>query len=135
MDVEYKFLNGESVHIEVYGEIEKIILELDRELKNNNRKETRRHKSFSLSDKNIENMSAATDICNGVLKNIDKETLFKAISKLKPDEQKLLHNLYLSGRPITQKEYASILGITENAVQLRLAKLKRKLKHILSTNF
>ena len=48
MEIKYKFVNGEETSIEVYGDFEGIILELDRDLKNNNRKETRRHESLAL---------------------------------------------------------------------------------------
>ena len=51
MKIEYKFVTGEKVHIDVTGELEAIMIELDNELKNNNRKETRRHESLSLFDK------------------------------------------------------------------------------------
>ncbi len=51
MKIEYKFVTGENVRIDVTGELEAIMLELDNELKNNNRKETRRHESLSLFDK------------------------------------------------------------------------------------
>ena len=51
MKIEYKFVTGENVSIEVYGEFEEIMLELDKNLKNNDRKETRRHKNLDLLDK------------------------------------------------------------------------------------
>lgn len=33
MEIKYKFVNGEETSIEVYGDFEGIILELDRDLK------------------------------------------------------------------------------------------------------
>ena len=55
MKIEYRFVTGEKTAIEINGDFEEIILELDKEEYNCNRKETRRHKSLSLSDKSIEN--------------------------------------------------------------------------------
>ena len=113
MKIEYRFVTGEKVTAEISDEFKDVVIELDKEEYNCNRKETRRHKSLSLSDKSIENMSLSSDICDDVFKNIDKEKLHNAISRLKPNEQELLHNLYLNDKPITQKEYANILHINE----------------------
>lgn len=128
MEIKYKFVNGEGTSIEVYGDFEEIILKLDRDLKNNNRKETRRHESLSLLDSAKQSIATNTDVYSQTLKNLDKDKLYAAIAKLKPQEQELLRNLYLSDRPMTQKRCADILGITENAVRKRLAKIRLKLK-------
>lgn len=128
MEIKYKFVNGEETSIEVYGDFEGIILELDRDLKNNNRKETRRHESLSLLDSDKQSIATNTDVYSQTLKNLDKDKLYAAIAKLKPQEQELLRNLYLSDKPMTQKRCADILGITENAVRKRLAKIRLKLK-------
>ena len=133
MKIEYRFVTGEKAAIEINGDFEEIILELDKEEYNCNRKETRKHKSLSLSDKSIENMSISSDICDDVFKNIDKEKLHKAISLLKPDEQELLHNLYLNDKPITQNEYANILHINEKSVQEKSRRIRKKLKKFLKT--
>ncbi len=134
MKVEYRFVNGEKASIDVSGDFEKIILELDRNLKNNNRKETRRHESLNLFDSDKQSIATNTDVYSQILKTLDKDKLYVAIAKLKPQEQELLRNLYLNDKPMTQKQYACVLGITENAIQLRLAKIKKKLKRIISSN-
>jgi len=136
MKIEYKFVNGEKASIDVSGDFEKIILELDRNLYNNNHAETRRH--ISLDDFN-QNKNVFADIEAGfeeqISNQVDKELLHKAISMLKPDEKSLIYRLCLSDKPMTQKQYADVLGITENAVQLRLAKIKKKLKCTISSNY
>ena len=131
MEIKYKFINGEETSIEVYGDFEEIILDLDRDLKNNNRKETRRHESLNLLDSDKQSIATNTDVYSQTLKNLDKDKLYAAIAKLKPQEQELLRNLYLSDKPMTQKQYASVLGITENAVRKRLAKIRLKLKKLI----
>ena len=113
MKIEYRFVTGEKVTAEISDKFKDVVIKLDKEEYNCNRKETRRHKSLSLSDKSIENMSLSSDICDDISKNIDKEKQNNAISRLKPNEQELLHNLYLNDKPITQKEYANILHINE----------------------
>ena len=91
MEIEYKFVTGEKIHIEVYGEFEEIMLELDKNLKNNDHKETRRHESLSLFDKDENNMDANVDVYEDVIKSLDRDELYYAIQKLKPKEQELLH--------------------------------------------
>lgn len=128
MEIEYKFVTGEKVYIEVYGEFEEIMLELDKNLKNNDRKETRRHESLSLFDKDENNIDANMDVYEDVIKSLDRDRLYYAIQKLKPHEQELIHKLYLDEHSISQAEYARILGVTENAIKQRAKWLKNKLK-------
>lgn len=131
MEIEYKFVTGEKIHIEVYGEFEEIMLELDKNIKNNDRKETRRHESLSLFDKDENNMDANVDVYEDVIKSLDRDRLYYAIQKLKPHEQELIHKLYLDEHSISQAEYARILGVTENAIKQRAKWLKNKLKKLL----
>lgn len=134
MKIKYKFVTGEDISIEVYGEFEEIMLELDKNLKNNNRKESRRHENLSLFDKDENNTDANVDVYEDVIKSLDRDRLYYAIQKLKPYEQDLIHKLYLDKHPMTQAEYAKILGITENAVKQRVKWLRNKLKKLLSTH-
>ena len=132
MKIEYRFVTGEKAAIEINGDFEEIILELDKEEYNWNRKETRRHKSLSLSDKSIENMSLSSDICDDVFKNIDKEKLHNAISRLKPNEQELLHKVYLDLDKINITKYANSLGVKPTVLWKRLERIRKKLKNILN---
>ena len=111
MKIEYRFVTGEKVTAEISDEFKDVVIELDKEEYNCNRKETRRHKSLSLSDKSIENMSISSDICDDVFKNFDKEKLHNAISRLKPDEHELSHKVYLDLDKINITKYANSLGV------------------------
>lgn len=132
MKIEYRFVTGEKAAIEINGDFEEIILELDKEEYNCNRKETRRHKSLSLSDKSIENMSLSSDICDDVFKNFDKEKLHNTISRLKPNEQELLHKVYLDLDKINITKYANSLGVKPTVLWKRLERIRKKLKNILN---
>lgn len=132
MKIEYRFVTGEKAAIEINGDFEEIILELDKEEYNCNRKETRRHKSLSLSDKCIENMSLSSDICDDVFKNFDKEKLHNTISRLKPNEQELLHKVYLDLDKINITKYANSLGVKPTVLWKRLERIRKKLKNILN---
>lgn len=127
MKIEYKFVTGENVSVEVYGKFEEIMIELDKNLKNNDRKETRRHKSLDWLKENEQTANIFGDIC----RNFNNSKVYDAIAKLKPQEQELIHKLYLDRNPMTQAQYSEMLGITENAVRKRLSKIKIKLQQLL----
>ena len=132
MKIEYRFVTGEKAAIEINGDFEEIILELDKEEYNWNRKETRRHKSLSLSDKSIENMSLSSDICDDVFKNIDKEKLHNAIPLLKPDEQELINKIYLNKTKLSISDYAKLANVSHNAIKQRLKRIRKKLKSFIT---
>lgn len=93
MKIKYKFVTGERVEFEVNDEFAEIMIELDHKFNNHNRKETRRHESLDLSDKDYKNGDINTDVCDQVLKRIDKDKLHNAIKQLTFNEQDLLHKL------------------------------------------
>ena len=131
MEIEYKFVTGEKIHIEVYGKFEEIMFELDKNLKNNDRKETRRHESLSLFDKDGNNIDANADVYEDVIKSLDRDKLYYAIQKLKPKEQELLHNLYFCKNPISQIELARIKNVSVGSIKMQLQRIKAKLKKLL----
>lgn len=52
MVIKYKFLTGEKIEIEVSNRFGETMLQIDNEIKNSNRRETRRHQSLNeLNDK------------------------------------------------------------------------------------
>ena len=133
MLIKYKFLDGEKIEINVSDKIGKRILQIENEIKNNNRRETRRHQSL-IEDRADLIADESINIEEEFLKQNDVDKLHKAISKLKPSEQEIIHKLYLDKHPMTQAEYAKILGITEKAVKQRVKWLRNKLKKLLSTH-
>lgn len=132
MKIEYRFVTGEKVTAEISDEFKDVVIKLDKEEYNCNRKETRRHKSLSLSDKCIENMSISSDICDDVFKNIDKEKLHNAISLLKPDEQKLINKIYLNKSKLSISDYAKLANVSQNAIKQRLKRIRKKLKSFIT---
>lgn len=132
MEIKYKFVNGEEISISVYGDFEKIILDLDRNLYNNNHTETRRHISLDAFEEDKTMLrDTGLDLENQVFNRADSKTLYKAISKLKPYEQELIHNLYLRDRSATQKDYAKKLGISHATMRKRVERLKSKLARLI----
>lgn len=135
MEIKYKFVDGEETSISVYGEFEKIILELDRDLYNNNHAETRRHVSLSVFDEDKKVFTnTETSVKEQLSNQVDKEILYEAISKLKSEDQEMLNSLFLNDKPVTQKEYANKLGITSFTMRKRLERLKSKLARLIETD-
>ncbi len=133
MKIEYKFVTGERVYVDVNKEFEKIMLKLNNELNNNNRKETRRHESLNLFDKNEKNVDTTTDVFENVSKNLDKDKLYIAIAKLKPNEQELMYKLYLNNFPMTQAEYSKKLNVSHAVLRKRTERIRKKLSNILKS--
>ncbi len=131
MKIKYEFLDGQTVQIEVSGEFANVILELEIEQKNNDRKETRRHESLDLLENDICCADKSSDLFDETLKKTNSERLYEAIKKLKPCEKDLIFKLYLSKNPISQSEYARILGITPKSVQEKSRRIRRKLEEFL----
>lgn len=131
MKIGYRFVNGEKASIDVSVDFEKIILELDRNLYNNNHAETRRH--ISLDDFN-QNKNVFVDIEAGfeerIFNQVDKEILYKALSKLNPDDRQLINKIYLSESKISMTKYATSMGIKSAALWKRLERIRKKLKCI-----
>ena len=132
MKIEYRFVTGEKVTAEISDEFKDVVIKLDKEEYNCNRKETRRHKSLSLSDKSIENMSISSDICDDDFKNFDKEKLHNAISLLKPDEQELINKIYLNKSKLSILNYAKLANVSQNAIKQRLKRIRKKLKSFIT---
>lgn len=132
MEIKYKFVNGEETSIEVYGDFEEIILELDRDLKNNNRKETRRHESLSLLDSDKQSIATNTDVYSQTLKNLDKDKLYAAIAKLSPSEQDFIKKVFLQNKPVTYTEYAKSTGVKVDTLYQKMWRIKKKLIHLLN---
>ena len=131
MEIEYIFVNGEKATVEISGDFEKIILELDRNLYNNNHAETRRHISLSVfnEDKKVFT-DIETDFEEQLSNQVDEEILYRALSKLNPDDRQLINKIYLSESKISMTEYAISMGIKSAALWKRLERIRKKLKCI-----
>ena len=131
MKIEYRFVNGETASVEISGEFEEIILELDKELKSNDRKETRRHESLNSLNTDKQSIDENADVYTEVLKKFDKDKLYTAIAKLKPQEQELIYKFYLNKDRISQFEYSCSVGLSENSIKQKLKRIRKKLKALL----
>lgn len=99
-------------------------MQIDKETKNNDRRETRRHKSLSeLSDKDDLIADESIDIEENILQKFDMDKLYDAIFKLKPSEQELMHKLYLDKHTITQVKHSKSKNISTGGVDMQRCSL------------
>lgn len=132
MIIKYEFIDGKNIEIEVSTELGQVILQIDKEAKNNDRRETRRHQSLSeLSDKADSVADESIDIEEDILQKFDMDKLYGAISKLKPSEQELIHKLYLDKQAMPQAEYARRKNVSEVAIWKKVQRIRDKLKKLI----
>lgn len=75
---------------------------------------------FDVADENV-------NIFEDVARKISYEKLHIAISKLQPQQQWLINEIFFKGR--TQISIAEELGVGESAIRSRLKKIYEKLKN------
>ena len=63
-----------------------------------------------------------------VMKNLDLERLHDALKTLSQEQMDLICALYLRDEPMSVSQYASVLGISKNAVQCRKNVILKKLR-------
>lgn len=131
MKISYEFLTGEILEIEVPENIGRISIEIDREIFNCNRRETRRHNSINyMEDTGLQ----FTDNTENIEEKIEtQETNFeieKAIASLLPEQKDLINKVFYKNMKISH--IAKDLGVTEAAIRNRLKKIYKKLKKVLN---
>ena len=132
MVIKYEFMNGEKVEFEVSNDLSNTTQQIESEIKNSDRRETRRHQSLSeLVDKAEILIDRNVNIEEDFLKRVEVDKLYEAISRLKPAEQELIHKLYLDKHPMTQAEYAKSHSIQYAALRKHIERLRQKLKSVI----
>ena len=129
MKYSYKF-NNEEVTIEVNENEYEILVALDREEYNSNRKHSRRYPlSFDSLEYEDSRFADDTDILKDLIKKSDTQQIKKAIQQLLPQQQELIYKTYYCERSIINM--ANEEKVTEAAIRNRLKKIYRKLEKIL----
>ncbi len=131
MRIEYEFVTGEKICVDVDGKFENIMHELDNDLKNNDLNETEKHESLSLFYKSAGMGDMTSDVLDEVLENFYKENIYQVISQLNPDEKELIHKLYLDSKPLTQEQCANYLGVKIEEIEKRLSLILEKLRALM----
>ena len=100
--------------------------------RNNNYRETDEQWRFeAMTDSSEYSADNRHDTETDVQRQLDVENLRKAVQKLKPDEQELVHKLYLDEPVVSQAEYAKEIGVDAATMRKRAERVREKLKKLL----
>jgi RNA polymerase sigma-70 factor (ECF subfamily) len=128
MKIKYTFAD-ETIEIEIAEEWSELIIDLDRQEYNINHKETRRHYSLDACAYEGENFAVEDTAFEELIAGENEEQkINRAISKLKPKQQKLIRAIYFEGIPVS--EYAKREGVSQPAISQRLATAIKNLKKL-----
>ncbi len=129
MKITYEFVTGEVSEAEVDERLGGMLLDLDRQQENNDRKETRRHFSLNGMDYEGELFASAEDTERAVEHREDMARLHSAMEALSPSQRELVEKVYFEERKIT--DIAREEGVSEAAIRNRLKKIYSRLKKFL----
>ncbi len=133
MKIEYKFVTGEAVEIEVPDTLGEVSVEIDRTIYNSDHRETRRHNSIdNLSENGLQFPDKRNKVEDVVLRSEEHERLHQAINMLLPQQQKLVQQVFFEERSMV--DIAREEGVTAKAIQDRVKKIKNSLKKIIEKN-
>lgn len=130
MKIVYEFVTGESVEVEVTDGVAEVAASIDRDIKNNNRRERRIHSSVEeLAESGIQLADDRVDIHSAVEEHEVKTALHKALDQLLPQQKELIQKVFFEGKSISETARAE--GVDESSVRDRLKRIYKKLKNIL----
>ena len=133
MRIKYEFLTGEIVEVEVPDNIGEVSIELDRDIFNSDRRETRRHNSVeNLQEQGVQMADESVDVVSIIEKQETSQALHKALDKLLPQQWDLIQKVFFEGRPMA--DIAREEGVTSKAIQNRINKIKTQLRKEIEKN-
>jgi RNA polymerase sigma-70 factor (ECF subfamily) len=127
MKVIYEFATREVVEVEVDEKLGNEIIKIDRQVYNNNHKETRRHISLDCAvDNGLQIADATVDIEQNCFRMANRIKLYKAAQILDSQQKDLIRRVFFNEEKYTT--IAKELGITRQSVKERLDWILKKLK-------
>lgn len=132
MQIEYRFVTGEVIEIEVDDDIAEVIIEIEEQQSKRNRAESRKHTSFEfLQDRKdgcepLQFPDSKADVEKMVETCLEKEWLYHAIEKLEEKEITIVKKYYFEDK--TMSQIGREMGVSAMAVSKRLKKISVKLK-------
>lgn len=126
----YKFADGTTSTVEVDDELYEILDQMDKDERNQNRRETRKHDSYEwLEEQCVEPGTTDDYFTADAFFNIENEELQAAIAELPPSQQDLLRRRFFEGKMV--KEIAEQDGIASCTVSKKFARIYKKLENFL----
>ena len=135
MRINYEFITGERLEIEVDDNIGEVIIETEKMQSRRNRAETRRHNSLEFMQENrdgyrpMQFADNRADVEQIIVHSDEKERLHRAIQKLDRKDSIIVKKYYFEDK--TMEEIGKELGISAMAVSKRLKKIPDKIKKLL----
>ena len=126
MKITYEFVTGEVSEAEVDERLGGMLLDLDRQQENNDKKETRRHFSLDGMDYEGEIFASAEDTEREAVRREEMARLYSAMEALSPSQRELVEKVYFEERKIT--DIAREEGVTKQSVHERVERALKKLK-------
>ena len=136
MKINYEFVTGEKLELEVDDSIGEIVIELEVLQSRRNRTETRRHNSLDSMQEQRPGynprqfVDETVDIEQFVVDSDERERLHQAIGLLEERDRLIVRRYYFENR--TMEEIGREIGISAMAVSKRLKKIPEKLKSLMS---
>lgn len=134
MRINYEFINGERLEIEVDDNIGEVIIEMEKMQSRRNRAETRRHNSLEFMHENrdgyrpMQFADNRADVEQIIIHSDEKERLHRAIQELDCKDSIIVKKYYFEDK--TMVEIGKELGISAMAVSKRLKKIPDKIKKL-----
>ena len=128
MKIKYEFAN-ETIEIEVDEEWGAVLIDLDRQEYNNDKKETRRSCSLDAFNAGGNLFADGTDMEGSFIAFEDSKKLYEAIKKLGPWQRFLIEQHYFAGKK--QTEIVEETGIGKAAISRAIKRAKENLKNLL----
>lgn len=129
MEIKYEFVTGAVLEIEAEDALGEVLLEFDRQEKNNERRETRRHMSLDGMDFEGEWFVSSEDTEGAALCQEDMGRLTQVLKILSPEQRELVLKVYFNGMRIV--DIAREEGVGESAVRDRIRRIHKKMKKYL----
>ena len=130
MKIKYQYKTvTETVEIEIPEEWASILVELDREEANSERRETRRHCSYEAYNSFGNHISDSTDLERDAEARDRDERVREAVSELPSPQEEVIRRFYFGGETISA--IADSLGVNQSAISHRHGHAKKNLKKII----
>jgi len=132
MKINYEFVTGEKLEIEVDNSIGEIVIEMEVLQSRRNRAETRRHNSLESMQEQQPGQNPKqfidekVDIEQYVVDSDERERLHQAISKLEQRDALIVRKYYFENK--TMEAIGKEMGISAMAISKRLKKIPDKIK-------
>lgn len=126
MKITYEFVTGEVSEAEVDERLGGMLLDLDCQQENNDKKETRRHFSLDGMDYEGEIFASAEDTEREAVRREEMARLYSAMEALSPSQRELVEKVYFE-----ERTFASIAreeGVGESAIRDRMKRIYKKLE-------